>query len=117
MNFKIDGQDVKLKFGVRFCRELDKVYTVDYEGLEFGMGVNLAVMNLEQKNPVALANVIYAASAHKGFDSEDVDEAIEDYAEENGDLNKLFEKVKDELGKSSTVKATIEHFQANAKAE
>ena len=117
MKLKINGEDTKLKFGLRFCREMDEIYKVDYEGLEFGMGVNMALMNLRQKNPVALSNVVKGATAHKEFTQDEVDEAIEIYGEDNGDLGKLFEQVIDELGKSSTVKATVEHFQANARVE
>ena len=86
MQLKIGSKDVKLKFGMKFCRELDKVYRVDYQGLEFGMGVNLAFMNLNQSNPVALAEVVKAATAHEGYSTDDIDDAIERYAEKEGDL-------------------------------
>src|SRR5690625_3464410 len=98
MNFKNNGEDVKLKFGVKFCRVLDEIYTIDYRGMEFGMGVNLAAMAIEQRNPSGLSNIIRAASAHKGYSEDEVDEAVEEYADKNGGLGKLFTAVKDELG-------------------
>lgn len=118
MKFKIAGKETKLKFGLKFCRELDKVYRVDYEGLEFGMGVNLAFMNLNQGNPVGLAEVIKASSAHEGYTEEQIDNAIEDYAEKEGDLSKIFDQVLDEMGKSEVVKHTINQFkETNQKTE
>jgi len=117
MNIKINGKDIKLKFGVKFCRVLDEMYKVDYQGLEFGMGVNMAHMSLAQYNPTALSNVIKAASAHKEFSQDEVDDAIDTYAEENDGLGKLFKDITDEMGKSPTVKATIEHFKKTAVVE
>ena len=114
MQLKIGSKDVKLKFGMKFCRELDKVYRVDYQGLEFGMGVNLAFMNLNQSNPVALAEVVKAATAHEGYSTDDIDDAIERYAEKEGDLSTLFSKVQEEMGKSETVKHTLESFKKAA---
>ncbi|MEN2467941.1 tail assembly chaperone [Ornithinibacillus sp. JPR2-1] len=117
MNFKINGKDVKLKFGLKFCRSLDEVYKVDYQGLEFGMGVSFAFMNLEQRNPVAISEVIKAASAHVGFTSDEIDEAVEQYAEDNDGLEKLFKNLLDEMGKSQVVASTIKHFRENAKID
>ncbi len=117
MRVKINGKEVKLKFGVKFCRSMDEVYKVDYNGLEFGMGVNLGFMNLDQRNPVGLANVIKAATDHEGFTNDEVDNAIDDYAEANDGLEQLFKDVSDAMGKSPTVKATVDHFQKNAKVK
>lgn len=117
MEFKINGKDVKLKFGVKFCRELDKSYEVEYEGIKFGMGVNLAAMGIDQYNPVAAAEVIKAATSHVGFTADEIDDAIDEYAENENGLGKLFNQLKDELGKSQVVADTIKHFQKTAKAQ
>ncbi|MBM7542357.1 tail assembly chaperone [Amphibacillus cookii] len=116
MKFYIKDREVELKFGLKFCRELDQVYKVDYQGLEFGMGVNLAYMNLQQANPVALTEVIKATTAHLGFAMHEIDQAIETYAEKEGDLSKLFEQIETEMGKSATVIHTIKTFNQQAKA-
>lgn len=119
MKFTIAGKEYELKFGLRFIRELDKVYKVDYQGLEFGMGVNLAFMNLNQYNPTALVEVIKAAVSHESSPPKlnKIEEAIEDYAEENDGLKALFEDVLDELGKSAVVKDTLKQFKAMAKTQ
>lgn len=114
MNFKIKGQEVKLKFGLKFCRSLDEVYKVDYQGLEFGMGVNMAFMGLQQHNPVAISEVIKAATSHVGFTTDEIDEAVEQYAEENNGLQKIIDNLLDELGKSQVVAMTIDHFKRSA---
>lgn len=113
MIFKIAGKEYELKFGIKFVRELDKVYTVDYQGLEFGAGINMAYMNLQQYNPIALVEVIKAAVSHESSPpkTKQIEEAVEEYAEENDGLEQLFKDVFEELGKSSVTKATIEQFK------
>lgn len=116
MDLTINGKDYELKFGLKFIRQLDKVYKVDYQGLEFGMGVNLAFMNLNQYNPTALVEVINAALSHHSSTPKfnKIEEKIEDYAEENDGLGKLFEELLEELGKSAVVKDTLKQFKAMA---
>ena len=54
MEFVINGKERELKFGIGFIRKLDDVYKVDYNGIEFGMGLNMANIQLQQFNPTAL---------------------------------------------------------------
>ena len=117
MKFTIAGKEYELKFGLKFIRELDKVYTVDYQGMSFGMGINLAFMNLNQYNPTALVNVIHASLSHEEVRVNQVEEAIEDYADKNNGLGQLFNDVLEEMGKSAVVKDTIEQFKKNATTE
>lgn len=119
MEFKIADKEYQLKFGIKFIRELDKIYKVDYQGMKFGMGVNLAFMNLNQYNPTALAQVISAAVSHEQSPPKiyQVDNAIEDYALENDGLSTLFEDLLDELGKSPVAKDTLKVFKKNAKVQ
>ncbi len=116
MEFKIGKKNYQLKFGVKCARELDKVYKIDRQGLQFGMGVNLATVQLQTKNSAGLSNIIKAAISH--IDSapniDKVDEAVEVYAEENDGLSKLFDKIKEEMGKSPVMKETMKDFQEKA---
>ena len=116
MQFTIAGKEYELKFGIHFIREIDQVYKVDYQGMEFGMGVNLAFMNLLQYNPVALVEVIRAAVSHESSPPKlkKIEEAVEEYAEENDGLGELFEGLIDELGKSKVVKDTLKKFREEA---
>lgn len=116
MKFKINGQEYQLEFGMKFINELDKRYSVNYEGFKFGMGVNMAFMYLNQYNPTVLQNIISAAVSHeKNKPSEKkIEEAIIEYATENDGLGQLFEELIEELGKSPLLKATIKRFQEMA---
>ena len=110
MEFVINGKERELKFGIGFIRKLDEVYKVDYNGIEFGMGLNMANIQLQQFNPTALSEVIQAAV--RGVTSQkQVDEALEDYAEENDGLGYLFEQVIEEMGKSAIVKDSLKRVE------
>lgn len=119
MEIKIGKKNYQLKFGLKCIRELDKVYKVDTQGLQFGMGVNLAFIQLNTKNPTTLSEVIKAAASHdpNAPSIDQVDTAIENYADENNGLGKLFDQVLDEMGKSPVVKDTIKEVQEMAKVE
>ena len=116
MKLKINGQEYQLEFGMKFINELDKRYSVNYQGFQFGMGVNMAFMYLNQYNPTVIQNIIAAAIAHeKNRPTEsEIEEAIVQYAIENDGLDKLFEQLQEELGKSPLLKATIKRFQQAA---
>ena len=114
MEFVINGKERELKFGIGFIRKLDDVYKAEVNGFSFGMGLNMAMVQLEQYNPSALSEVIRAAiKGNVALNA--VDEAVEDYAEENDGLEELFEEVIENLGKSTTIKATLKKLQAIAK--
>ena len=111
MEFVINGKERELKFGIGFIRKLDEVYKVDYNGIEFGMGLNMANIQLQQFNPTALSEVIQAAV--RGVTSQkQVDEALENYAEENNGLGDLFEQVIEEMGKSAIVKDSLKRVES-----
>ncbi|MGN7183680.1 tail assembly chaperone [Cytobacillus kochii] len=119
MEFKIADKEYQLKFGIKFIRELDKIYKVDYQGMEFGMGVNLAFMALNQYNPSVLSQVVHAAVSHSPSapSLSTIDSAIEDYAEEQDGLESLFEAVLSEMGKSKVTKSTLEKFKKMAQTD
>lgn len=118
MRFTILGKEYELKFGMKFIRQLDITNQVDYQGMEFGMGLHLAYMGLLQYNPVVLSDIIRAGVSHEEkVKLKDIDAAIEDYAEEHDGLDELFEDLKEELGKSKVVKTTIKHIEQNARVQ
>src|SRR5690606_39117471 len=109
MEFLINGKEYELKFGLAFIRQLDVKFKVDYQGLEFGMGINLAHMGLKQLNPVTLSDVIKAAATHSGKAPKqaDVDTALDEYAEEKDGLDQLFDEIIEAMGKSPAIKGTV----------
>ena len=110
MEFVINGKERELKFGIGFIRKLDEIYKVDYNGIEFGMGLNMANVQLQQYNPSALSDVICAA-AKGNVSQRQVDEAIEEYADENDGLGDLFESIIEEMGKSTIVKDSLKRAE------
>lgn len=113
MEFTIKGKEYELKFGLAFIRQLDEKFKVNYQGMEFGMGIIQAMAGLQQYNPTTLADVLKAAATHSGKAPKqyDVDEALDEYAEEHDGLEQLFEDIIEEMGKSKTVKATQDKLQ------
>jgi hypothetical protein len=119
MKFKINGAERQLEFGMKFINVLDKLYQVNYQGMQFGMGVNMAYMYLQQYNPSCIPNIIIAALSHEKnqVTTEEIEAAMVEFAIDNDGLEKLFDGLADELGKSPLLKATIKRFQQQARAE
>ncbi len=118
MKFTIAGKEYELKFGMKFIRQLDIANKIDYQGMELGMGLHLTYMGLLQYNPVVISDIIKAAVSHEeNVKIRDVDKAIEQYAEDNDGLDELFVDLKEELGKSKIVKATLKHIEQNARVQ
>ena len=65
----IEKKDYTLTFGFDFIRELDKRYSISDGGVSFGFGVQHAVVDLQQKNPVILLDLIQAATITERLDS------------------------------------------------
>lgn len=107
MIIEINGKERELKFGIGFVRKLDELYRAEVEGIEFGVGLAVAQLQLSQKNPAALSDVIHCAIV-RGSTTNAIDSFVEDYAEENEGLDSLFEEVLDSMGKSYVVKSNLE---------
>lgn len=118
MEKKYNGKVVEFNFNkVRFIRKLDSYYNAERNGMKFGFGLMLADMHLRQFSVPALAQVLYSACVTK-LTMDDVDEIIENEAEETGTLQPLFEEVFEELGKSPIAKATMNELEKlNQKAQ
>lgn len=116
MIIEMNGKERKLVFGVGFVRKLDEIYRAQVEGIEFGFGVGIAHLQLEQRNPAVLADIIHCA-IQRGSTSQAIDTFVEDYAEENDGLEDLFVEVMEALGKSSVIKATLNNPNKPAKVK
>lgn len=100
MELKIAGKTHELKFGMGFLRTLDKAHSIEQYGITFGVGLQTVLPNFLAGSPVALSEIISAAT---GCPQAAVDDAIEAYAEEN-DLDELFDSVKENLETASLTK-------------
>ena len=105
MKLTIAGKERELKFGIGFVRKLDEIYYMDQSGIKFGAGLNLAIPQLSLESPTVLANVIRAA-VKGNVSQQQVDEALEDYADEHDGLDGLFEFVDAGLKTSSITKGS-----------
>lgn len=107
MEIKVQGKLQELKFGVGFVRRLDKKYFQEREGVEFGLGLNLAYPLLIAKNITALSDVI--SCALPGTVSVlTVDNSLDAYADEFGGLGTLFDEVLEGLENSNSLKDTVQ---------
>lgn len=115
MQIKIKGREVELKFGVKFVRVLDQVAGLAVNGLEgasFGMGLSKSIVGIRTADPAVLADVIYSATAtvkDTRPSRDDVDDFIDDY---DGDLEKLFDDVSNEMSKANAIKVALKNTRA-----
>lgn len=111
MELDVKGKTREVNFNkVGFIRKLDSIYKAESDGVEFGFGLMFADIYLKQYSVPHLSNVI-RCGIKEAVRVEDVDEAIEAYAEEHGTLDGLFEQVIDELGKSPIATATLKKLE------
>lgn len=103
MDFKINGVDKKLIFGVRFVADIDESEKVNEQGVEFGVGLMMAQQKLKMGNYPALIKVLKFALVKENVTEDEVAEALDEYSVEN-DLEVLFAKVEEELKNSNAVR-------------
>lgn len=108
----IDNKDYTLTYGFDFIRELDKRYSVSDGGVSFGFGVQHAVVDLQQGNPVILLDIIQAATiterqkpSVKGIEAYVVEVAEKDQ------LDTLFEDFLSALRTQPLTKATVKRVE------
>lgn len=110
MFIKINDREYQLLFNIGFIRRLDGIHRASLKDdnleMSFGIGLISAKAELSMGNPAMLSDVMWCATT--GISQDSVDKYIEDYAEANGDLSKLFKQVESEMGKSPVVKATVQ---------
>lgn len=86
---EINGKKYDLHFGIDFIREMDKRYEMKGDGVSFGMGIQSAVIYLQDYNPVVIADVILSAT-HTLKSIPSLSD-IELWIEQQDDLEKVFD--------------------------
>lgn len=107
MDFKINGENKNLVFGVRFVHELDKTQKINGgSGIEFGAGLTFALEKLESGMGLydALADIIKCALHRENVTRDEVFDALDEYSEEN-DMTAFVEKIEEEVKNSNAVRA------------
>ncbi len=113
---EINGKKHDLSFGIDFIREMDKRYEVSGSGVKFGMGIQSAVVYLQDFNPVVIADIILSAThTNKSIPSL---ADIETWLEEQGDnLEKVFDDFLSALRNSPMTRLKVAKImEAMAKA-
>ncbi|HFI0463822.1 TPA: tail assembly chaperone [Streptococcus suis] len=116
MEFKVNGNLHTLKFGIGFLFKLDEVYKAEHEGMKLGAGIQLAYPSLLMMSVPALARIIHCALPN-GVSLGQVNEAIEEYADDHDGLEGLFDAVVEGLAKSNVIKDTINKLMPTNKEE
>lgn len=98
MEIKIGKKEYELRFGVLFNHTLDTFYKQEVEGVEFGMGLNMAYVYLQMENVTGVFNVIKAATSH--LKSKPTASEISQYIEERAIEDKGITKLSNELLKA-----------------
>lgn len=118
MQLEINGKEHNLYFGLDFIEELDNKYPIESNGAKFGMGINTALVYLNQGNPRILADLIHAATSTANL-RPGLSE-IKRWVESQTDLESLFNEFLDELGKqpmTAGAVAKMKKAQEQAEAE
>lgn len=104
---EIKGKTYDLHFGIDFIREMDKRYTTSGNGVKFGMGVQAAVVYLQDLNPVVIADIILSAThTLKSIPSlADIEAWIEDQGE---NIEKVFDDFLTALKTAPMTKLKVE---------
>ena len=105
MNIKYKDKEYEAKFNIKFMMNLDKKIQGEFWGQQIGLSLPDAINGLEDRDVLTLVDVL--DSAIKELKENQVIEAIEQYGEEHGDIEVLYETVLDEMGESSVLKPTI----------
>lgn len=107
MKIVLKDKEVELKFGVGFVRELDKLREIDNgKGIKFGAGLMLVLPMLKTLDPAALADVLLAsAKATAKFKVSQSD--VDNWVDEQANLEAVFDDVNEELTKSNAVKPIL----------
>lgn len=110
MELTINEKTYELKFGIKFINTLDNMYKQELNGVEFGMGVEMALTYLAMYRPNALMNVIIAATSHssKRPSKKEIENFLEDLASKNdGSYDSLFDEVQEAMRLAPFLKKII----------
>lgn len=114
MDFKINGENKQLDFGVKFVAEIDETEKYNADGISFGMGLMLVQEKLSMGNVAALATVIEKALHKENVTIDEVYDALDEYSEEN-DLEILIQKIEEELKNSNAVRTARARMEKQTK--
>lgn len=115
MQVKIGDTTYTIRIGLAALNYLDKIYTLNIEGMEFGFSLNKIYVDIRLQNIMAIVNFIKAGTITEAQKPSNVD--IENFIGEM-DLKgqqDFFEEMVEELGKSPVTKVRWGQIDKNVK--
>jgi len=112
----INGKEYPIKFGLRFIRELDKIYNIDEKGLRFGVGLTVIAQRLAMLDVTVIPTIIKLALSKE--DSKNITmEMLDEWVENQDDLGALCENFIIKLETSKATKPQMDKMKAEMKAQ
>jgi len=117
MKLTIGGKEYELRFGILFNNLLDNFYTQTVDGMEFGMGVEMAYTYLSNENPGAVFNVIKAATGHLNQkpSNDDIEAFIAEQSTADKGLDKFCKELINEMTDSPFLKSKLQKIEKEQK--
>lgn len=115
MQVKIGDTTYTIRIGLAALNYLDKIYTLNIEGMEFGFSLNKIYIDIRLQNIMAIVNFIKAGTITEAQKPSNVD--IENFIGEM-DLKgqqDFFKEMEEELGKSPVTKVRWGQIDKNVK--
>ena len=115
MQVKIGDTTYTIRIGLAALNYLDKIYTINIEGMEFGFSLNKIYVDIRLQNIMAIVNFIKAGTITEAQKPSNVD--IENFIGKM-DLKgqqDFFKEMEEELGKSPVTKVRWGQIDKNVK--
>lgn len=111
MNITIKDKDIELRFGVGFVRDMDKRVERTEQGVEFQLGLALAIEKIKATGSMdALLEVVQSAIKHEGeYTIEEIESAIDAMPEEEQAL--FLENLQTRLSKAPVVQNSLKKLE------
>lgn len=109
MEIKIGEKSYQLNFGIMFLRKLDAVHYIEEKGIKIGFGLNTVIPGLIAKDAAVLSEVIYYAlwiNSNRPTQAQ-----VDDFLENDTNIEQLFHDVLIELQKSNVTKGTMRNLK------
>lgn len=106
MELTIGEKTYTLKFGIKFLKTLDEVYFVNSNGVKFGAGLEVGLAQLTgTRNLLALVEFLMAAN--KTENPHLAVSTLENYLEEDADIDALIDETVAALTESNVTKGKV----------
>lgn len=115
MELQVRDKTYTPRFDIGFVKRLSETIQGTILGQDFGIELIDAKKGLESRNLTMLFDVLNAAIPE--LKNKDVEEGINKRAEQDGNLDGLFEEVLTEMGESAVLKSSLEAQEQKANEE